>query len=274
MSYLCNMSKLLNYVYDLSLLDNLTKLGIYKIIHVNKSDLFYIGSASGTFNGKKCQKGFYRRFLEHLRALENKKHDSKYLQNVVNKYGIEGIRFEILEIVDTDNRKIILEREQHYLDLLNPVYNSSKTARCPTVPYTPERKKAASVRMKGKKLSENVYNNIKVPIYQFDKQGRFLKKYESIQEASDITFIDRASISNSASGKRKSAGGYLWSFTNSILITHKPLIYQYSLDDCLINTFTTLEEVKKELCINTSTAIKNCFTGKQKKAYGFKWLKV
>jgi len=268
------MSKLLNYVYDVSILDNLTKLGIYKISHINKPDAFYIGSASGNRKVKDCQKGFYRRFLEHLHFLEHKSHNSRYLQNVVNKYGIKGIRFEILEIVDTDNRKIILEREQYYLDLLNPTYNSSKTARCPTVVYTAERKKATSIRMKGKKLPETVYNAIKVPIYQFDKQGRFLKKYESIQEASDITFIDRASISNSASGKRKSAGGYLWSFTDSILITHKPLIYQYSLDDCLINTFTTLEEVKKELCINTSTAIKNCFTGKQKKAYGFKWLKV
>lgn len=273
MSYLCDMSKLLNYVYDLSLLDNLTKLGIYKISHIDKSDLFYIGSASGTFNGKKCQKGFYRRFLEHLKALENKKHDSKYLQNVVNKYGIEGIRFEILEIVETDDRKVILEREQHYLDLLSPAYNSSKTARCPTVPYTPERKQAASSRMKGKKLSEDVYDAIRVSIYQFDKKGNFLNKYASIKEASDITSIDRASISNSAAGKRKSAGGYLWSFNNSVLVTHKVLIYQYTLNDVLVNTFSTLEAVKKELSINSSTAIRNCFSGKQKQAYGFKWIK-
>jgi len=267
------MSKLLNYVYDLSLLDNLTKLGIYKISHIDKSDLFYIGSASGTFNGKKCQKGFYRRFLEHLRALENKKHDSKYLQNVINKYGIEGIRFEILEIVETDNRKTILEREQYYLDLLNPVYNSSKTARCPTVPYTPERKQAASARMKGKKLSEDVYNSIKVPIYQFDKQGKFLKKYNSIQEASDATKTDRASISNTASGKRKSAGSYLWSYNNAVLVKHKPLIYQYTLEGNFVKTFETLEAIKKKLSINSSTAIRNCFFSKQKQAYGFKWIK-
>lgn len=267
------MSKLLHYVYDLSLLDNLTKLGIYKISHIDKSNLFYIGSASSTFNGKKCQKGFYRRFLEHLRALEHNKHDSKYLQNVVNKYGIEGIRFEILEIVETEDRNVILEKEQYYLDSLNPAYNSSKTARCPTVPYTVERREAASARMKGKKLSEEVYNAVKVPIYQFDKQGKFLNKYDSIKEASDVTKTDRASISNSASGKRKSAGGHLWSFNNSILVSHKALIYQYTLNDSLVNTFTTLEEIKKELGINTSTAIRNCFSGKQKQAYGFKWIK-
>jgi group I intron endonuclease len=267
------MSKLLNYVYDVSLLDNLTKLGIYKISHINKPDAFYIGSASGNRKVKDCQKGFYRRFLEHLHFLEHKSHNSRYLQNVVNKYGIEGIRFEILEIVETEDRNIILEREQYYLDSLNPTYNSSKTARCPTVAYTAERKKATSIRMKGKKLPATVYNDIRVPVYQFDKQGKFLKKYNSIQEASDKTKTDRASISNSASGKRKSAGGYLWSYNSAILIEHKPLIYQYTLEDHFVKTFDTLEEIKKEFSINTSTAIRNCFSGKQKQAYGFKWIK-
>jgi group I intron endonuclease len=273
MSYLCDMSKLLNHVFDVSLLDNLTKLGVYKITHLSKTNIFYIGSASGTFNGKKCQKGFYRRFLEHLRALEHKRHDSKYLQNVVNKYGIEGIRFEILEIAETDDRKVILEREQYYLDLLNPAYNSSKTARCPTVEYTPERKQALSRRMKGKKLSDLAYDTIKVPIYQFNKKGGFLNKHSSIQEASNKTNIDRASISNCAAGKRKSAGDYLWSFTDSVFVQHKLLIYQYTLEDQFVQTFDTLEEIKRKLNINSSTAIRNCFSGKQKQAYGFKWIK-
>jgi len=273
MSYICDMSKLLNYLYDISILDNLTKLGIYKISHASKPDLFYIGSASSIYVKKGIQRGFYIRFWHHINDLRLNKHCSKYLQNVVNKYGIEGIRFEILEIVETEDRNIILEKEQYYLDSLNPAYNSSKTARCPTVPYTVERKAALSARMKGKKLSEEAYNAVKVVIYQFNKEGKFLNKYNSIKEASDATKIDRASISNSASGKRKSAGGYLWSFNNSVLVSHKALIYQYTLNDSLVNTFTTLEEIKKELGINTSTAIRNCFSGKQKQAYGFKWIK-
>jgi group I intron endonuclease len=267
------MSKLINHVFDVSLLDNLTKVGIYKIIHLAKPIVFYIGSASSTFNGKKCQKGFYRRFLEHLRALEHKKHDSKYLQNVVNKYGIEGIRFEIVEIVDSTDRNFILEREQYYLDTLNPAYNSSTTARCPTVPYTVERKAALSIRMKGKKLPDSVYDVIKVPIYQFDKQGKFLSKYNSIQEASDRTSIDRASISNSASGKRKSAGGFLWSFDSSITITEKEVIQQFDLNGNLINTYTTLEEVLKMLNITSRTALKNACNGNQYQAYGYQWRK-
>lgn len=268
------MSKLVNYVLDSSLLENLTKKGIYKITHLSKTDLFYIGSASGNFNGKKCQKGFYRRFLEHLRALKHKNHDSKYLQNVVNKHGIDGIRFEILEIVETDDRKLILEREQYYLDTLEPQYNSSKTARCPTVEFTDERKKAMSIRMKGKSLPSEVYDVIRTPVYQFSKSGVFIKMYPSIEEAAMQTKTDRASISKCASGKRLSAGNYLWSFTESIFISkNKPLIYQYTLDDQFIRSFETLEELKKEFNLSSSTSIRSCIAGKQNKAYGFKWKK-
>jgi group I intron endonuclease len=273
MSYLCDMSKLLNYVFDVSLLDSLTKLGIYKITHLSKKDIFYIGSASGTFNGKKCQKGFYRRFLEHLHFLEHDKHTSKYLQNVVNKYGIEGIRFEILEIVETEDRKVILEREQYYLDTLKPAYNSSTTAKCPTVPYTEERKRKVSERFKGRPFVKEAYDKSIVSIFQFNKEGVFLKKYSSIKEASNTNNIDRASISNCAAGKRKSAGGYLWSYTNSILLKHKPKIYQHTLDGILVRTYKTLEELRKVLELTSSTSIRACISGKQKQAYGFKWTK-
>ena len=100
-----------------------------------------------------------------------------------------------------------------------------------------------------------------------------MNKYNSIQEAADKTKIDRGSISNSAAGKRKSAGGYLWSFTDSVFVKHKLLVYQYTLEDQFVQIFDTLEEIKRKLNINTSTAIRNCFSGKQKQAYGFKWIK-
>lgn len=206
------MGRLTNKVSTPAMLDQLTSLGIYKIYHVAKADVFYIGSASGTQGKKACQLGFYNRFRQHLRALEKNKHDSKYLQNVVNKYGIEGLRFEIIEVVDSTDRTYILEREQYYLDLLNPEYNSSKTARCPTVAYTEERKEAVRKRRKGIPFIESAYEKIRKSIKQYDLKGVFIKEYFSIQEASEETNIDRASISKCASGNRKSAGGFIWMF--------------------------------------------------------------
>jgi group I intron endonuclease len=267
------MSKLLNYLYDQSSLDNLTKLGIYKISHVNKPDLFYIGSASSIYVKKGIQRGFYIRFWHHINDLKLNKHDSKYLQNVVNKYGIEGIRFEILEIVETEDRKVILEREQYYLDTLKPAYNSSITARCPTVPFTQERKDYLSKLFKGRKFPKSVYDNRRKPIFQFTKKGVLIKKYNSATEAANDTNIDRGSINNVALGKKQSAGDYLWSFNNSVTITEKEVIQQFDLEGNLINTYNTFEEILKMLNITSRTAIKNACKGGQYQAYGFQWRK-
>lgn len=206
------MGRLTNKVATPAMLNQLTDLGVYKIYHVAKADVFYIGSASANRDVKACQKGFYRRFLEHLHYLEHNKHSSKYLQNVVNKYGIEGLRFEIIEVVNSTDRTHILEREQYYLDLLKPGYNSSKVAKCPTVVYTKERKDAARQRRKGISFVESAYQKIRKSIRQYDKNGALIKEYSSIQMASDETSINRATISKCASGTRKSAGGYLWKF--------------------------------------------------------------
>jgi hypothetical protein len=206
------MGRLTNKVATPVMLNQLTSLGVYKIYHVAKADVFYIGSASGSRNVKACQKGFYRRFLEHLYYLEHNKHDSKYLQNVVNKYGIEGLRFEIIEVVNSTDRAYILEREQYYLDLLNPGYNSSKIARCPTVVYTEERKEAARQRRKGLPFVESAYEKVRKTVRQYTKDNIFIKEYSSIQTASDETNINRATISKCASGSRKTAGGFKWSF--------------------------------------------------------------
>jgi hypothetical protein len=207
------MGRLTNKVATPAMLNQLTSLGVYKIYHVAKADVFYIGSASGNRNVKACQKGFYRRFLEHLYYLEHNKHDSKYLQNVVNKYGIEGLRFEIIEVVNSTDRAYILEREQYYLDLLNPGYNSSKIARCPTVVYTEERKEAARQRRKGLPFVESAYEKVRKTVRQYTKDNIFIKEYSSIQTASDETNINRATISKCASGSRKTAGGFKWSFS-------------------------------------------------------------
>ena len=206
------MGRLTNKVATPAMLNQLTSLGVYKIYHVAKADVFYIGSASGNRNVKACQKGFYRRFLEHLYYLEHNKHDSKYLQNVVNKYGIEGLRFEIIEVVNSTDRAYILEREQYYLDLLHPGYNSSKIARCPTVVYTEERKEAARQRRKGLPFVESAYEKVRKTVRQYTKDNIFIKEYSSIQTASDETNINRATISKCASGSRKTAGGFKWSF--------------------------------------------------------------
>ena len=48
-------------------------------------------------------------------------------------------------------------------------------------------------------------------VFQYSKNGQFIQKYKSIQEASDITGIKHCNISNTITGRQKTAGGFIWS---------------------------------------------------------------
>lgn len=84
--------------------------GIYAIANVLNGD-FYIGSAAN----------LYQRKLEHVGKLQKNKHRNSHLQNACNLYGANAFRFVIVEHVEV--AKDLIEREQYYIDTLNPKYN-------------------------------------------------------------------------------------------------------------------------------------------------------
>lgn len=196
-------------------IDTLGKIGVYSIHHSYDSSKIYVGSTSKLKkSNRKTHHGFYRRFYDHLRSLSLNAHHSKYLQAVVNKYGIDGLVFKIIEACDESlSRNQIAEREQYYINLLKPVYNSFDTVYPKGRLWTEEDKKKTSLRMKGKALSKTVYEKIKKPIYQMDMSNNLIKEYSSRKEAAEALNIDASSITNCTLGKRKSAGGYKWSYT-------------------------------------------------------------
>lgn len=60
------------------------------------------------------------RLWDHKHRLIKNNHANRYLQNFVNKYGIDNIYYEILEKVGLNN---LIEREQYYMDTLKPEFN-------------------------------------------------------------------------------------------------------------------------------------------------------
>ena len=88
---------------------------IYQIISkVNNKK--YIGSAVN----------YGRRINLHLHELRKNKHKNTILQNHFNKYGIEDLQFSVLESVMFP--ELLIEREQYYIDTLNPIFNIAKIA--------------------------------------------------------------------------------------------------------------------------------------------------
>jgi hypothetical protein len=52
------------------------------------------------------------------------------------------------------------------------------------------------------------------PIYQYDLQGNFIKKWRSAKEVSEVLNIKKESISACCRGQNKTGGGFIWNFKN------------------------------------------------------------
>jgi group I intron endonuclease len=128
--------------------------GIYAITHT-ASGKQYIGSSNSIES----------RWSVHRSYLRQGRHHSRYLQYAWNKHGEAAFSFTILEETSED---ALIEREQYYIDTLNPAYNASRFAGRETHDpevrrrisealkgqvFTPERCRRISEGLTGKKLS-------------------------------------------------------------------------------------------------------------------------
>lgn len=57
------------------------------------------------------------------------KRGNKFIKKAVIKYGICNFAFVVLEIVESNNKIILISKEQYYFDLLKPTYNIYKVSR-------------------------------------------------------------------------------------------------------------------------------------------------
>jgi hypothetical protein len=106
-------SRLIKYIEST---ENVSLNGGYRIYDLENPHLTYIGSTCREHK-KQCKKGMYGRWIEHFSDLKNNRHHSKYLQNVINKYGFDGLRFEVIYYSDTGSLEYIREKETEYIKL-------------------------------------------------------------------------------------------------------------------------------------------------------------
>jgi group I intron endonuclease len=83
--------------------------GVYAIIN-NVTGAIYIGSYINIGN----------RLVEHLVYKDTNEH----LQNAIAKYGLVNFTFAVVELCDCE---VLLQREQHYLDILFSLPGDSLT---------------------------------------------------------------------------------------------------------------------------------------------------
>lgn len=124
---------------------------IYFIKNLKNSKI-YIGST----------KNFKKRKNTHTRQLKNNKHHCVYLQRSYNKYGQENFIFGILEEC---NEKELFDKEQEWIDLLEPEYNIGSVGGGDNYTNNPDKAKIKN------KLVKNLEISWKKGIQRFGKDN-------------------------------------------------------------------------------------------------------
>lgn len=123
--------------------------GVYLIKNKLTGDC-YVGSSI---------KSIEDRWRYHRRDLNGNKHHSSRLQNSWNKYGSEQFEFSIVEECSP---VLCIEREQHFIDTLNPSFNMNPTAgNCFGRKFSSESKQKMSESAKKRGLNDFLLNQQK-----------------------------------------------------------------------------------------------------------------
>lgn len=209
---------------------------IYRIESKNFPERFYIGRTHK----------LKQRVWKHNTALNHNRHHSIKLQRHFNKYGKNDLVYSIVE--ECDDGKV-LEREQYWIDTLNPYFNCYKSSlgrekgskpwnfgiKTNVVPWNKGKKMNEKQRLDlvGHVVSEETKlkignskkgiaqprevadrrnrSNYK-PIEQYSLDNKLLNIFDSIKNASLINNIGYNSIASCCRGIQKTGGGFIWKF--------------------------------------------------------------
>lgn len=279
------------------ILENNMQSGVYKI--ENKiNNKIYVGS---------CKRFTYRRH-KHFTELRHNKHHNQHLQRSFDKYGEKSFEFIIIEKVKTSR---LLEREQHYIDILNPEYNIQRIAGSNLgIKFTEEHKKKMSIsiqkhfanedpvekairlykigqKKKGVKQSkghiEKRARGNNKPIYQFDLKGKFIRKWKSTIAVKHALGYDTTQICKCIKNVEMSAHGYIWDHNKTLNKDDKRLhikrikeVQQLDINTGkVLRIFKRTKDAEAFLDIpDASSNISQVFKGIKKSAYGYKWKRI
>lgn len=243
--------------------------------------MLYVGSTA---------KSFSHRWGLHKSDLRRNCHANGYLQRAWNKYGEVNFEFETLEVCD---KKILLTREQYWMDILQVC---DRSIGYNLVPKAGSREGYKGVIGTSSTTCRNVYvYTIKgVPVNRFETGSHALQELFG-----QVTNVGCSIIWACIVGRKKSYRGYVFSTSSEFpgykkkvpvrspmtiitrqklskarLGTLKPSMWravdQFSKSGIFLKTWTSLSAVKKSLGIPV-TNISAVLDGKRATAGGYIW---
>lgn len=216
-------------------------IGIYKIEN-NINHSVYIGLSND----------IERRWKEHKRKyldIFSNTYNSK-LYKALRKYGIENFTFSIIEECSLEE---LGQKEIYWINYYNSYYTGYNMT--------------LGGEGWGRKESKK--------IYQYDKNGKFLKEFNSCFEASAEVKITQNNLRECCRGNSLSAAGFQWSYNkvenlDTVIIEGTPIV-QFSLLGEQIKVFSSIKTAAKELNLYPAQISKSCRLKNNYRAGNFLW---
>lgn len=230
-------------------LKGLQKLcGIYRLSVVEHS---YIGSS----------KNLYARLTEHRSDLSKHVHNNPFLQKVVDKYGLEAVSIDIIELCSVEERII---REKYWIDTLHSDMNLKDPITCELSEES--KKKLSESIQKGLEEGRYVKWSHTSTIDCYDYFGEYITTFSSKEEAAkacgitpdDVMTCIRAyrhGTKPNGVSRGKAINGYRFRYTSSPL---DPL--KFSVHPRMIGSYFTFyyedENGNREVAFSS---VKSCW---------------
>lgn len=230
--------------------------GVYAIKDKIK-DRIYIGSS----------KNLYNRINEHKNALSNNKHSNPFLQNHVNKYGIDSLYVEVLETNKYKNFTDLHKAEQKHLDIYygDKCFNSH--SKVEFVVDNPSNSKHLSKVIK-LAWKNNYEKNLPKVLKNLEKARKSVEEkkrngtmvYAKVNKGKH--FSEEVKKKMSASAKKRGRHDHL-----------TKAIYQYNSNGIFLKRFSCIRDAARELDLHhtASANIGACAFNRKKQAYGYIW---
>lgn len=182
------------------------KSGIYKITNL-VNDKSYIGSSINIYNRKHT----------HSTKLKNNNHSNKHLQAAYIKYGSDEFIFEVLEYCEKDK---LVERENYYINLIKPEYNTRIEAENNLGLACSENTKSLisqTLKEKYNKGEIKAYSQThkQKEVEQYEMNGKYVTTYKSPKEAELTLGMSAGDVSKAVKETSSHRYNYQWKYKNS-----------------------------------------------------------